>query len=327
MAKTPGNRHNNFFRSVFRDPDTVRDFLLDVLPGPVLEALDLSVLETDPLSHVEPDLAARFSDLTIRLRRADSQEALVYILMEHKSLPDGGVLLQLLGYMLLMWREDRAAGRPLRIIIPLVFYHGERRWTVPLCFEEQFSLPEPLLPYLPRFRYLLFDARSWEEDAPGHEVIRANVFLLTSLLLFKHIRHLELEHIRKILAFWRKSGYINKNDKLFLELQYIVETTDIRPQDLGRMLEETLQDKEATMPTLAERWIEEGKLKGKAEGKAEGILQDKRQTLLRQLERREPLTPAERELIASCGSGDKLDRALDALFDGQPRAAVLGLVG
>ena len=41
--------------------------------------------------------------------------------IEHKSYKDKKVILQLLSYMLKMWKRDMGDKRPLRIIIPLVF--------------------------------------------------------------------------------------------------------------------------------------------------------------------------------------------------------------
>lgn len=314
----PGNNaHDQFFRSVFRDPDNARDFLRTVLPPELAAALDLREIRFEQESHIRADLAARYSDLVLRVRLAGGGEADVYILLEHKSAPDAGIFLQIMEYQLAIWQKDRAAGRPLRAVIPLVFYHGRKKWNVPRCFEGQFPDEAALLPYLPKYRYLLFDTENWDE-AQNPE-LHANVFLLTSLLLFKNVFRMDIPRIRKIFALWAELGYINKRDKLFIELQYIVQKTTIPEKALGALLTETIREKEGIMPTIAEQWI--------AEGKAKGILLDKQETLIRLLERKFGITEAERARITACTDRERLTAALDAILDATSAAEVLALLG
>jgi predicted transposase/invertase (TIGR01784 family) len=313
----PGNNaHDQFFRSVFRDPDNARDFLRTVLPRELAAALDLREIRFEQESHIRADLAARYSDLVLRVRLAGGGEAAVYILLEHKSAPDAGVFLQIMEYQLAIWQKDRAAGRPLRAIIPLVFYHGRKKWDLPSCFEEQFPEEEELLPYLPKYRYLLFDTAGWEETQ--NPELRSNVFLLTSLLLFKNVFRMDIPRIRKIFALWAELGYINKRDKLFIELRYIVQKTTIPEQELGALLTETIREKEGIMPTIAEQWI--------AEGKVKGILLEKQETLIRLLERKFGIMDADRARITACTDRERLTAALDMILDATSAAGVLSLL-
>ena len=45
------------------------------------------------------------------------------------------MLLQLLRYMDLRWQQDSVDKKPLRVIIPLVFYHGAGAWRIPTQLE------------------------------------------------------------------------------------------------------------------------------------------------------------------------------------------------
>ena len=68
----------------------------------------------------------------------------IYILFEHKSYRDEAILIQLLCYMYLMWQKDFDAKRPLRVIVPVVFYHGKAKWNIPRNFNEQFDVSDEM---------------------------------------------------------------------------------------------------------------------------------------------------------------------------------------
>ena len=52
----------------------------------------------------------------------------IYFLLEHKSYPESQIHLQLLEYMIKIWRLDLKQKKQLSIIIPLVLYHSPYKW-------------------------------------------------------------------------------------------------------------------------------------------------------------------------------------------------------
>ena len=90
---------------------------------------------------VAPDLAARFTapefghhatDLLIRLTE-QKVDTFVYVLCEHKSVPDPLVSRQLLRYFRALWhrlRNEIPDGRSPGII-PIALYHGRASWKPP----------------------------------------------------------------------------------------------------------------------------------------------------------------------------------------------------
>ena len=82
-------------------------------------------------------------------------EAIVYVLLEHKSAPDPLVALQLLRYTTRLWDHHlrQGADPPLPPVVPLVFYHGRRRWKVATELSALLDPPEELKPFVPRFRW------------------------------------------------------------------------------------------------------------------------------------------------------------------------------
>ena len=65
----------------------------------------------------------------------------LFVPMEHKSQPDPGVLLQLLGYQQAIWaryaKTDGQGGLVLPLVIPMVVYNGERPWNIPGRLSQQ----------------------------------------------------------------------------------------------------------------------------------------------------------------------------------------------
>ncbi len=124
---------DRFFREVWSNLDTVRRFLQDHLPDRVLSLMELGSLEICKDSFIEKDLQDYFSDMLYKVTLSGSP-GYVYVLFEHKSYGDKYVHLQLLEYMVKIWRlflkqQKTVPGRSqpsLPVILPMLIYHGKR---------------------------------------------------------------------------------------------------------------------------------------------------------------------------------------------------------
>ena len=142
--------HDEFFSFVLSDTENARDFILNTLPDPVVELLDLESISVSRESFVDPELKKSQFDVLITTR-GRGRPAYIYVLVEHKSRPERWTVLQLLGYMVRIW-EKEVKGRtgkkvkaPLPVIIPVIFYQGSRTWRYPVAFGEYFEAPAALL--------------------------------------------------------------------------------------------------------------------------------------------------------------------------------------
>ncbi len=276
--------HDNFFKKTFSDKKNIRDFLKLSLPEEIKDDIDYSFIKIDNSGYVSENMKGYFSDIVVKTRlksktgKDKPTNADIYILFEHKSYKDKKIFMQLLKYMYFMWQRDSDNNRPLRIILPLVFYHGRSKWDIPDEFNRQFTVKDELKKFLLNFRYILFDTNKWDnfESEPD---LKKNIFLLTSLMLMKSAVDNNFEIIEKIFDFWVEKGFIDnsKDEKLVFFLTYIVTTRDIPQRELVNLIEEKKLLGGDPMPTLAQRWIEEGKteglIEGKIKGKTEGILE------------------------------------------------------
>ena len=93
------------------------------------------------------------------------EEIFVLPLVEHKSYVDYDVAMQLLRYMVVIWkdyrdkknREKNASNSRKRFryppIIPIVYYEGTEEWTADLNFSRRINLSSSLKEYIPEFKY------------------------------------------------------------------------------------------------------------------------------------------------------------------------------
>lgn len=259
------NPHDRFFKELFARQENARDFLQRYLPPDLVALLDLSNLEITKDSFIDPNLQSHFSDLLYKVGLQDEGQTLIYVLFEHKSSPERFVALQLLGYMVRIWEQALHQKQPLLPILPLVFYHGSRRWTIAENFRALFKTPVELESYLPEYKYLLYDlSRYRDEELQGLKILRG------PLLLLKYIFRPELrERLPEILALVEQEG---DQEALVAILRYIASGAEyVTVEDLQDVMEELLEKGGEVMPTIAEQWLEEGRQEGLKEGLEQGL--------------------------------------------------------
>ncbi|MDQ1351290.1 MAG: hypothetical protein QG657_1592 [Acidobacteriota bacterium] len=277
------NIHDKLFKNVFENVDNTRAFLRKVLPETLIKVIDFSKIAIDPTNYVSQKFKEGFSDIIVKTVMINEEgkelETDIYILIEHKSYKDVEIFIQLLLYMYLMWQKDLAEGKPLRVIIPLVFYHGKDEWDIPKSFVDQFAVSDEIKKFLLDFSYVLFDTKNWNFREEKNGGLRDNVFLLTAVTLMKSAFNEDFESIREIFKFWHDSGFIRERENMLFFLAYLSETKDIDPGKLKNILEESKIDGGDLMQTLAQRLRDEGRYEGRYEGIYEGKLETARRML------------------------------------------------
>ncbi len=332
MSSGIDNLHNNFFQKVFSEVANAETFLKVALPAVLQARLDLTDLTLDSTSYVSEEYKASFSDLVVKCRTKTQEFPVdVYLLFEHKSHPDKGVPVQLLRYMSLAWQRDHDEKKPLRVIIPLVFYHGESEWRIPTQFHEQFAIEEELKPFLLNFSYVLFDANVWDWQAESSQPLRANVFLLSAMMLMKAAFRKDLELIRQVFRLWHQLGFMREEERIIFLLIYVTATHDIPVTQLEQMLEDSNLNSnlkgDDIMPTLAQRWIEQGMERGMEKGMEKGIekgyLLDRQEVLIMLLSTRFQLHENEKQIIRAVNEIEKLTAALKLVVAAQTKDEIL----
>ena len=147
----PTQPHDKLFKGLLDQPGTAGALVRERLPPAVVALLTDDPPELEPGEYVDEALRGSQSDRLYRARLKRGGEILLYILIDHKSTPDPGILLQLLGYLLriwLRWAGGKAeALRSLPPILPLVVYHGSSEWKVPLSLRDAIAAPDAIAGY------------------------------------------------------------------------------------------------------------------------------------------------------------------------------------
>jgi predicted transposase YdaD len=224
------------------------------------------------------ELAEYYSDILYKVNLTDGSQGFIYVLFEHKSYFDRFVHLQLLEYMVKIWRlyikQQEKKPYYLPIVIPLLVCHARKEWpddTVRLA--SLLSGPvEDLTGYIPDFGLELYDLHRFSDDE-----IKGTIIGRVILLLLKHIRDPDLQQrLPDILALFKT--LMEKETGLeWIEvvIRYIVsarEEEDLSAKNIVEIAEQAVSKETGEyVMTLLEKLRKEGEERGKQEGKQEGF--------------------------------------------------------
>jgi len=283
------NPHDKFFKGMFSRKDEARDFFANYLPEEILKLLDLERTEIVKDSFIETELKEYFSDILYKVYLTGSP-AYLYMLFEHKSYPDRLTVLQLLEYMIKIWRlhlNQNPLGEGLPIIIPLVVYHGSEMWRYGTKLSGLLSGPvESLADYIPDFQFLLYDLTRYRDDD-----IKGMIVSRVGLLVMKHIFSDDLTEVlvRVMELLAELSDKRRALDYVETIIRYVINASEaLSLKDLKKIIEQSyFQKKEGELMTIAEQL----RMEGHQRGLQQGQLEDARDSIFDILESRFGITP------------------------------------
>lgn len=265
------NVHDSFFKEIFSNPDSARQFFVRALPGQVLKRLDLSSLRIRKDSFITKELQPFYSDMLYSVKTM-GKEAFIYLLVEHKSFQDRMVGLQLLEYMVMIYRRlSKKNKKQLPLVIPIVMYHGRQKWRIEHDMQSMFGDLDPeMLAYVPKFRMEVFDL-SQRQDSE----FMSMALLGTALLAMKYVWDDGIiDAIPKIQQIIDKFGKIDTGIGLWMSLfRYITQATRVEDEEAFEQAVASIDLGGDTMGTLAEKWFREGEEKGIQKGIQKGRLE------------------------------------------------------
>jgi hypothetical protein len=197
-------------------------------------------------------------------------------------------------------KEKLKPGTRLPVVLPVVFYNGNRPWRAPLDLARLFvEAPESLLGHLPRLRYLLLDEKRLDLDRP--ELSRntiASLFRIETCNEPAEIPRL----IRELAALLPREEELRRTLTVWL-------ASVLRRIFPGVIIPE-VADLEGNTMTVLEATMRKWHKKNQAEGM--------RELLLRLLERRfGPLTEEKRRSVEAITSPARLKRLADKILTAQ----------
>ena len=295
-------------RWLLQDKENVRG-LLEIVAGELVELIDFSQLAQINRSFIPDNLRAQESDLVFSVplhSESETDELLIYILIEHQSTVDITMGFRVLFYMVQIWdsqrREWESDNVPksqwrFRPILPIVFYTGEQRWSTPLTLNAVMDIPDVFSRFVPQFDTLFLgvketdEARLTETDHPLGWLLtvlqkeHANKEAISSALIeaMSHLNTLDDAQSQQrqrallylFLLILHRRPVEEHAELRTLFNQYIQQSSDreevvVMAQTMAEHLIE--QGIEQGIERGIERGIEQGIERGKARGKQELIL-------------------------------------------------------
>ncbi|UOG32254.1 Rpn family recombination-promoting nuclease/putative transposase [Leptospira noguchii] len=263
------NPHDRLIRETLQNKEDAISFFKNSLPEAVIELLDLNGLELTQSSFISESLKEEQTDLLFQIPLKSGKKANVYLLFEHKSYLDDSIFSQLLGYISAIYKSQYKVDKKYSVVIPFVFYHGERTWTLGNSFQNRFVLSkneeEVFKKYIPDFELELFDLS--KVDLSKLESITLRVILGVVQKIWEgdtsFLIHLG-EVFELLTGLKNESKRVEIFQKLFL---YIFNVREIEPTEITSLLSHSKisRDYEDLIMTTAEKLIKKGEFKNKIE--------------------------------------------------------------
>ena len=192
------NVHDKFFKDSFSRLEVAQSFIEELFPQELKDKINLNDLKRISESFIDDELEEYFSDI-IYQTNLSNQETLVTLLFEHKSYTVLFPHIQLLQYILNIWKQEIRDGKTvLSLVIPIVIHHGDKKWEYKSMKRYFVDLPQVLHSFIPDFDYLLFSLSDMADD---QLISIKNVILSMSAMLLKH-SHDENDEFLKLTPFW-----------------------------------------------------------------------------------------------------------------------------
>ncbi|MGX5056971.1 Rpn family recombination-promoting nuclease/putative transposase [Enterobacter asburiae] len=257
--------HDAAFRQFLANPDVARDFMQIHLPAELRALCDLGSLKLESGTFVEDDLRQYASDILWSMKTTSGDDGYIHLLLEHQSSADINMAFRQLRYAVAAMQRHLDAGhKKLPLVIPVLFYHGNRspypfstNWLD--CFSDPAHAEKVYTNGFPLVDVTVID----DDEIMNHRRMAA----LT--LLMKHIRHRDmmelLDRLPRVMVEWISPEQVR------VLINYMVNAGEAPAPEFMRALAERLPQHEDELMTIAQQLEQKGIEKGIAQGRMEGI--------------------------------------------------------
>ncbi len=253
--------HDGVFRAYLENNEVAGSFIREYVSKEITRHMDFDTLEICKDTFIDKKLARYFSDVLYQIQYK-GKPLLLYFLFEHKSVQERFISFQLLKYIVKIWEQyqkQHKEARYLPVIIPLVIYHGRKKWSLEENFISLFEETGGLEHYVPDFKYDLYDfSHIPDEKIKGAVLLR--VILLTLKYAFDPRLEDKLGEILKL--FDQLSDKTQASEYLEALLRYLFDTRDFTPEHIRETVTKAIKEGGTIMTTYNERLRQEGRQEG-----------------------------------------------------------------
>ncbi len=259
--------HDSFFRYMISKIDRAIDFAHHLIPSPIADHLLFDTMTSEQDTFIDSKLKNRYSDALFKVQTVSGVPSYAYLLVDHKSSPEAGVIFQLQRYINRFWERHilNYHESSLPPIVGIVIYHGLSPWNIETDLKNKLDCHEDIFPYMPIFRYLLIDLSTITDDQ-----FRGEADLRAALLLMKYIFHPNLhEYVPMILRVLKEARH--QHDFMDFFEAFLLYLFNSLTKDTHREIEKTVHiefpiEGEQVMPTIADMYREQGREEGLVKG-------------------------------------------------------------
>ncbi len=264
MKNTP---HDELFTQFMGYPETAKSFLSQYFPDGLLKRIDLDSFKDITQKIHDEKMRDYYTDLVFKTK-VDEHDTYLCFLFEHKSYLDKNVALQILRYMTLIWEKAGKEDGDYPLILPIVFYQGEKEWNLGNSLKNIFHrMPDWMEKYIPYYEYYLFDFNKIKDKKPNDLRLQAYFNMLEAA--WSHNKRQLIAEALKIAD--KISLEITYLDDFNILLQYITVTIDFSHDELISLVRNEIPERREDVMTIAEELREKGKREGLREGIKEGM--------------------------------------------------------
>lgn len=233
----------------------------------VVNKINFQSLVYEPTSYLNKELSQLFADMIWSVELHDGSLIKISILLEHKSYRDHNSAFQILEYLSAAYMTQLKASKPIELIIPILYYHGQQKWdykSIPDFFK---NIDPVFSKYIPSYHTEFINLQNLSEN---HIQNLTYGLLQNALIVQKHYpdgKYL-IASLENILNNLNPYLQTNPFKSIFV---YLIQNENIDKHELRSKIKSLSVQLNSNIMSLYDELIQEGIEKGKLEGKLEGI--------------------------------------------------------
>ena len=304
MNRKMNKPHDTRQTELFKNKEAFISLLKDCVKAEWLNDLDTDSLTRSNNSFILQDFRKKEADIVYEgTINNGKQKVIFYVLLELQSKVDYRMPYRLLLYMTEILRHHynnsdpkarKRKGFMFPAVIPVVYFSGTRKWTVPTCLREMFDGHERFGDSLLNFSYSLVDVKGYDDDS----VQGFHSRLLKVMMMFERAEN--LAELTEMIKKYEDDISLFDDEELriitaavdILSNQYSDSKTETTgnaqikatAERMSGMFENLIANEKKRERQLINQGREQGREEGREQGREEGREQERK---LREEERNE----------------------------------------
>ena len=203
-------------KMIFDEPVLCAQFIRDYVDLPYMKEVKPEDIEDVSDQFVPLFAQERNADRVKRVNIRGENPFFLVSLIEHKTKIEYNLCMQIFRYMVYIWEDYEKKAEAIQEgitrqknfkyppILPIIYYEGNKKWTVPLDFKSRITHGDVFEKYIPNFQYYLVPICQYKNEELLEKADEISLIMLLSKLQteqdvseFRKISPEQLEEILK----------------------------------------------------------------------------------------------------------------------------------